>query len=223
MIKACMFDLDGTLCNTLASIASFANAALKAYGLKEHDVQKYRMMVGNGRDKLIERMIIASTGEMNDDLFDKVGTLYDRLYGENPLNLVAPYDGIPKMLKTLKANGIKTAVISNKPDDMTRLVVAGILGNENFDLVRGSLPEFPKKPDPTSPLDILDRLGVSPDECLYIGDSGVDMQTGKNANMTTVGCAWGFRGSEELKENGADYIVNSAEEILAVLEEKNKN
>lgn len=221
MIKACMFDLDGTLCNTLASIASFANAALKAYGLKEHDVQKYRMMVGNGRDKLIERMIVASNGTMDANLFDKVGTLYDKLYGENPLNLVVPYDGVPEMLKDFKDKGIKTAVISNKPDDMTRLVVKGILGNENFDIIRGSLPEFPKKPDPTSPLDILDKLGVNPEECLYVGDSGVDMQTAKNAGMTSVGCAWGFRGAEELKANGADYIINSADEILDILDEKN--
>lgn len=221
MIKACMFDLDGTLCNTLASIASFANAALKAYGLKEHDVQKYRMMVGNGRDKLIERMIVASNGTMDANLFDKVGTLYDKLYGENPLNLVVPYDGVPEMLKGLKDKGIKTAVISNKPDDMTRLVVKGILGNENFDIIRGSLPEFPKKPDPTSPLDILDKLGVNPEECLYVGDSGVDMQTAKNAGMTSVGCAWGFRGAEELKANGADYIINSADKILGILSEKN--
>ncbi len=221
MIKACMFDLDGTLCNTLASIASFANAALKAYGLKEHDVQKYRMMVGNGRDKLIERMIVASNGTMDADLFDKVGTLYDKLYGENPLNLVVPYDGVPEMLKGLKDKGIKTAVISNKPDNMTRLVVKGILGNENFDIIRGSLPEFPKKPDPTSPLDILAKLGVKPEECLYVGDSGVDMQTAKNAGMTSVGCAWGFRGAEELKANGADYIINSADEILGILDKKN--
>lgn len=217
MVKACMFDLDGTLCNTLNSIADFANTALRTYGLKEHSPEEYRYFVGNGRDKLIERMIIASTGSFSQDLFDKVGTKYDRLYGENPLNLVIPYDGIPKMLSWLREHNIKTAVISNKPDDMTRLVVAGILGNDKFDIVRGSLPEFPKKPDPTSPLDILSKLNVKPEECLYIGDSGVDMQTGTNANMKTIGCSWGFRGAEELKENGATYIVDSASEIIDIV------
>ncbi|MDO4459373.1 MAG: HAD family hydrolase [Clostridia bacterium] len=218
MIKACLFDLDGTLCNTLTSIAYFGNTALNEYGLPSCDIEDYRIMVGNGRDKLIERMLNKSAGECTEEMFDKVGTLYDTLYAEKPLHLVEPYEGVPELLAYLKENCIKAAVLSNKPDDMTKLVVKGILGDDNFEIVQGSLPQFPKKPDPTAPLDILKRLGVSPDEALYIGDSGVDIKTGRNSGMKSVGCSWGFRGPAELRENNADYIVNTCDEIIKIIQ-----
>lgn len=215
MYTACMFDLDGTLANTLDSIAWFGNTALERCGLKPLPVNDYRLMVGNGADLLIERMIRKSAGKMN--LFAKVRSAYDALYESNPLYLVAEYDGITSLLLKLKDKGIKTAVLSNKPDDMTRLVVKGLFGDGLFDAVRGQLTGYPKKPDPAVPLMLLDAMGATPGQCLYIGDSGVDMETGRNAGMDTAGAAWGFRGEEELRAGGAKYIVHTAEDLEKIL------
>ena len=214
--EACMFDLDGTLCNTLDSIAYFANSALIFYGYPPIDTDEYKMMIGNGADMLIRRMLNKVAGEYSEETVKAVRKKYDELYESEPLKLVEPYKGIPELLEKLNELGIKITVLSNKPDDMTKAVVKGILG-ENFTYVQGQKKEFEKKPSPHAPLFIADKIGVKPENFLYIGDSGVDMKTAKNSGMTACGVSWGFRSVEELKENGADFIAHTAEDILNLI------
>lgn len=217
MFKGCMFDCDGTIADTLDSIAYFGNKALEHFGYKAAPVKAYRHFVGNGADRLIKRMLAYSAGEFSDELFTEVRKYYDKLYESDPMYLVRAYPGIPELIKKLHSLGIKVAVISNKPDDMTNAVVSSLLGKENFDIIRGQLEGIPKKPDPAAPLDILAQLALNPDECLYIGDSGVDMETGRNAGMITVGVTWGFREIEELTEHGAIHIAHSSQELEKII------
>jgi len=134
----------------------------------------------------------------------------------DPTKLVVPYPGIPELLRTIRADGVKTAILSNKPDNMTCFIAAALFPGL-FDIVHGQRAAFPKKPDPTAVLLLCEELGVTPAECLYVGDSGVDMQTGKNAGIVTAGVTWGFRGAEELQANGADFLAHTAEDLLSLI------
>ena len=162
-------------------------------------------------------MLACSAGEVSEDTVRKVRETYDRLYAEDPLKLVKPYPGIPALLRLLHSHQIKLAVLSNKPDDMTCRVVEGLFGTGLFSHVQGQKEGVPKKPDPTAPRFILETLGAAPEKCLYIGDSGVDMETGKNASMTTVGATWGFRSREELLAHGACHLADSPEQIAQLV------
>lgn len=216
MIKAVIFDMDGTVADTLTSIAGFGNAALTTHGFPALDKELYRQLVGNGADVLIRRML-ASTGMPHDEsTVSAVRSTYDALYEANPTKLVTPYPGIIDMLKDIRTAGIKTAILSNKPDNMT-CYIAEALFPDLFDIVHGQREGIPKKPDPTSARMLCEELGVTPADCLYVGDSGVDMQTGHNAGIVSVGVTWGFRGKDELKENGADHLADTAEELRSII------
>lgn len=215
MFKACIFDLDGTLANTLESIAYFANTALGRVGLAPIDAEKYRIFVGNGRDKLIHR-VLEYRGADTEENFKIVGECYDKLYEQDPGYLVTYYEGTKELIRELADRGIKLAILSNKPDDMTKAVAKGLYGDV-FEIVQGQLPDVPKKPDPTAVNDLMQRMAVSPTETLYIGDSGVDMETGRNASLITAGVTWGFRGEEELVNCGAVHIVHNATELKDVI------
>lgn len=217
MIKAVIFDMDGTVADTLRSIAGFGNSALKAHGFDEIDTELYRQLVGNGRDLLIRRML-ATVGHPDDEAaYEAVGKTYDELYEADPTKLVEPYPGITELLHELRRRGIKTAVLSNKPDNMT-CFVADSLFNGLFDIVHGQREGIPTKPEPSAVIMLCEELSVSPAECLYVGDSGVDMQTGANAGIPSVGVTWGFRGAAELQANGADHLIDSAAELLDILD-----
>ena len=213
MIKACLFDLDGTLLNTLTTISHFGNYALSQHGIAPIDCEDYKMLVGNGAKKLVERML-KKQGAYTEDMYASVYKCYMESYDANPTHLTEPYDGIIDMLTALKERGIKVGVISNKPDYAAKSVCAKKIASHLTDAVQGQIEGVPIKPDISGPMQVLDRLGVSPSETMYIGDSGVDMQTGKNLGSFTVGVAWGFRSVEELKENGADAVIYSAKELL---------
>lgn len=213
MIKACLFDLDGTLLNTITTITHFCNYALGEYGISPIECEECKLFVGNGAKKLVERML-KSKNAYSKEMFDKVYRCYMDAYDANPTHLTEPYEGIVDMLKALKERGIKVGVISNKPDYAAKSVCRQKLPTELIDDVQGQIEGIPIKPDITGPMQVLDRLGVLPEDAMYIGDSGVDMQTGKNLGSFTVGVAWGFRSVEELKENGADAVISSAKEIL---------
>lgn len=215
-IQAVLFDLDGTLANTLTSIASFGNEALAACGLPAIETDAYRYLVGNGRDTLVRRMLKTLGQPEDGDLFRRVCAVYDDAYAAEPLRLVTVYPHIGQLLDGLKKRGIPCAVLSNKPDDMTRAVVNGLFPRDTFAVVRGQLDGIPKKPAPDAVFSILDTLGVEPAHCLYVGDTKVDMQTGKNAGAVTAGVLWGFRDEDELRANGADYIVGDALELLKI-------
>lgn len=213
MIKACIFDLDGTLCDTLTTISYFANEALKHFGLKPIEVNEYKYMVGNGYKNLIKKML-NFLGVYSEELFEKVADYYYEIYDNNPLYLSAPYTGIMEMLAELKNKGIKTAILSNKPHNATLNVAKEIMSGIEFSHVQGNIEGVPLKPEPDALLNIIKTLGVAKDECLYIGDTSTDIQTGKNAGVKTVGVLWGFRTEKELADAGADVIVANPKEII---------
>lgn len=216
-----IFDLDGTLLNTLPTIAHYGNSALEKFGFAKICEERYKTLVGDGRDVLIHRML-AEHGADTAENFDRVGGVYDALYEADVMYLTRPYDGIPELLRDLKAAGVRLAVLSNKPDNVVNPIAKSVFGGV-FDLVRGKTPEFPTKPDPASALDICARLGCAPQHTTFVGDTSVDIKTGKNGGFYTVGVEWGFRGRDELTAAGADFIVRSAEDIFANLQNRNRD
>ncbi len=218
MYKACIFDLDGTLANTLKTLAYVGNTALEKCGFLPVSEEIYPSLIGNGADVLIQKLIKMSSGnEANECILKHVRRKYDKIYAANPLHLTSAYDGICDMLNELSSLKIKTAVLSNKPHDMTCEVVKGIFSNHKFDVVFGQREGVAKKPSPEAPLEIASLLNIAPEEFLFIGDSGVDMKTASAAGMTSVGVTWGFRSKEELMDNGASHLISSARELLSLL------
>lgn len=213
MIKAIIFDLDGTLTNTLPSVAAFGTIALKAAGFPEIPEEPYRYFLGNGRDKLIHRMLAYLDADTPEN-FKRVGERYDLEYAKNPTYLTKPYDGIMETLAALKKQGVKMAVLSNKPDDMTHEVVENFFPGM-FDLYFGMRKGIPGKPAPDAALMIVKEFGVSPAECLFVGDTSVDAETGKNAGIFVLGALWGFRGEKDLQQAGAR--IAHPREILSFL------
>lgn len=219
MIKAVIFDFDGTLSNTIFSIQYFANKTLEKYGLKTADTEQFKKFVGDGARILVKRLMKNAGADPDGELFEKVLKEYNESYDSDPLYLVRPYDGICEMLNALGNMGIKTAIISNKPNSTARKIAASIFGGFKFDAVYGQREGIPVKPDPTSVNMIMDELGVTPDECLYVGDTSTDMQTGKNAGIFKIGVLWGFRDRDDLKD--ADIITDNPNEIVETVRRKN--
>ncbi len=213
--RGIIFDLDGTLINTLDDLADSVNEALLESGYPTWPVDDYRLKVGRGFRNLMENSIPADKredGAVIDAVLKRFVAAYDRRY----MNKSCPYKGMEALLAALEAEYIQVAVNSNKRTDYTEKLIAKLFPRTPFVAVFGERQGVPKKPDPAGALEIADMMKLEPEEILYIGDSGTDMQTGKNAGMDTVGVAWGFRGSGELSANGAVYIVETAEEILSV-------
>ncbi len=219
MYKACIFDLDGTLANTLDSIAFFANEALEKCGYPPIGAQKYRYLVGNGANRLMHRMLDTVCGENNytEDDITKLRTVYDELYENDPTYIVTDYSGMHEAVSSLKQRGLRLAVLSNKPHNCTTAIVSALFEDGMFDLCYGQRPQVARKPAPQGALLIADELGVKPQECLYIGDTNTDMQTGAAAGMDTAGVLWGFRDRKELEENHAKYVVEHPEEIVKIV------
>ena len=206
-----IFDFDGTLVNSLPSITYFANNALNKFGLPSIPEERYKTLVGNGAKNLVKKMLLEVGAE--EDLFEKVYTEYYTTYDENPSHLTVPYEGIVEMLTELKKRGFKTAVVSNKPHNTTKQICESLFG-DLIDICRGQVEGCPIKPDPTAVFEVIKELGVNKEDCVYIGDTNTDMQTGKNAGLYTVGVLWGFRGYDELKSENPDMIISSPKELL---------
>lgn len=211
MIKAAIFDLDGTLADTLASIAHFANKALKTNGLPDIPIERYRQLVGDGAKTLVKRML--SEVGAPDSVIEQVYPLYVKSYDEDFLYKTKPYEGIIELLKTLYEKGIKIGIVSNKPD-LTTVKIADNLFSPYISACVGQREGIAKKPDPKAVLAMLDDFAVKKSECIYIGDTKTDMNTGKNAGIFTIGVLWGFRDYNELIKSGADLIVASPHEIF---------
>ena len=216
MIKAVLFDLDGTLSDTIHTIAYYGNLALSTHGFPEIPTETYKKLVGNGRDLLIHRMLEYHNADTEEN-YIKVGKKYDDEYENDVMYLTKPYDGTPELLKDLKKDGIKCAVLSNKPHNVTGPVVELLFGKGTLDLCAGAKQGIPIKPAPDGALEIAKELGLSPEECIFVGDTYVDITTGKNAKMKTIGVLWGFRDEEELKNAGADFIVSHPSEIYDII------
>lgn len=213
MTKLCIFDLDGTVLDTVETIAYYGNYALEKNGIAPIPVEQYKTLVGNGAKNLIQKMLQVR-GCLTEERFQSVFSVYDAAYNANTAYKTKMYDGIFETLEAIKAAGIRVAILSNKPHFATCGVVKALFGEDYFDLVLGQREGYPLKPDPTVVLQIMSDFGVSPEECLYMGDTGTDMKTGKNAGIFTIGVLWGFRGIEELLASGADATVAAPQALL---------
>ena len=219
MLKLCIFDMDGTLVDTISSIAYFANRALNMYGLTAIEENYYKIMVGNGARVLCERMIERTQG--NSEQLEKVFKEYNESYDADFLYLTKAYDGTIPMLKELKDMGVKTAILSNKPD-VTAVKVSNALFEKGLiDVCHGARDGIALKPNPEGVFALLKEFGAEKDECLYIGDTATDIKTAKNAGLTSIGVLWGFRDKAELESAGADYIVSHPSEIIPIAQKFN--
>ena len=212
MKKLCIFDLDGTLLDTLPTISYYCNLTLREFGLPEIPRERYKYLAGNGAKVLLERMI-DEVGADREEYFDKMFKFYNKEYDKNVSYLTKAFDGVPELLAGLKEMGISTAVLSNKPDFAAVNVVKLFLG-DLIDIAHGGRDSIALKPAPDGVFKIFEEASVSADECIYVGDTGTDMKTGKNSGIFSVGVLWGFRKEDELLENGADMIVSHPLEIL---------
>ena len=214
MPSAIIFDLDGTLADTIADLAFAVNTALAGRNLPTHDIPEVKLMVGNGFRNLVR--LALPEARRTEAYIEELRAEASAIYEVHTLDNTRPYPGIPELLAELGRRDISRAVLSNKPDTLTHRVIEGLFPGAGFAVVRGERPEFPRKPDPASALDIANRLGFPARDVCYLGDSDVDMVTARNAGMFSVGAAWGFRGAAELKAAGAGLVIDAPRDILAL-------
>ena len=214
MKHAVIFDLDGTLLNTLGDLRAATNHALEVRGLPPHSMEEIRQFIGNGIRLLICRAMPEGTPEAE---IDAALDDFKAYYAAHIHDRTVPYDGIPQLLTALRKRGIKVAVLSNKIDSASQQLIEYFFPGKT-DVVFGEHVGVPRKPDPTSCRMVMQQLGVQPEQVLYVGDSGTDMQTAKNAGLYAVGVTWGFRSKEVLFKYGADVLVHRPEQILQILD-----
>ncbi|HJC88518.1 MAG TPA: HAD family hydrolase [Candidatus Eisenbergiella intestinigallinarum] len=216
MKKAVIFDLDGTLADTIASITYCGNLALSRFGLPSFGEEDYKHFVGDGAAMLIRRALLAA-GDERLEHFDEVYETYLEIFAKDCMYQVKPYEGICALLEELKRLSVRIAVLSNKPDRDSLRVVEALFGKGYFDFVQGQREDIPRKPDPAGVYRIMEAFVLPAGDFLYVGDSGVDMKTGRAAGIFTVGVLWGFRDRKELVENGADAVISKPLELLSHL------
>jgi phosphoglycolate phosphatase len=213
---AVIFDLDGTLLDTLADIAESANRVLAHRGCPAHPVDAYRQFVGEGVRRLFERALPADRRQP--EVVDECVAGFRQAYARNWNFQTKAYDGVVELLDALSARDVMMAVLSNKPDRFTRRCVDEYLSRWRFEVVLGQREGVPRKPDPAGALEIASRLDVPTDRCIYLGDSATDMRTARTAGMRAVGAAWGFRSVEELESGGAEVIIQRPMDFLAIVD-----
>ncbi|MFO7730989.1 MAG: HAD family hydrolase [Spirochaetia bacterium] len=216
--KAVFFDLDGTLLYTLPDIAGAANRALAVKGFPEHPVEAYKSKVGWGLDETLRRALpeelqnTASTASMVEELTVELLREYRCL----PYQYTTPYAGIPELLEDLRQRSIRLAILSNKEHLLTKTITAELLPQVEFEVVQGASDKIPPKPDPQGVQLLLRTVDVLPEEVLYVGDSGIDMDTAVSSGLFPVGVSWGYRPVAELQERGARMVLNAPEELLSL-------
>ncbi len=216
MKKLVLFDLDGTLIDSIEDLADSGNYALKQCGLPLHTVEEYKYIVGDGVDTKILRCLPPEDRE-NRELFQRVKSIYLPYYAAHSQDKTRPYPGVEALLMQCNKKGVLIAVVSNKPHAIAKEVVHHYFPQISFAAVVGQKDDVPKKPDPTGVKLVLSQTGVSPSDALYVGDTCVDIQTAKNSGLSSCGVLWGFRTKQELEENGADFIVSDPQALSKII------
>lgn len=214
-MKLAIFDLDGTLLDTIADLAAATNFALAHYGLPTHKEEEYKFFVGDGINKMFERAL--PEDKRNEEYITKLRSQFVPYYDVHNSDLSRPYPGMVELLKELQRNNIAIGVASNKYQEAAVKLVLQFFPGIDFALILGQREGVPSKPDPTIAYEIIEHTGIAKEDTVYIGDSCVDMQTGKNAGVTTVGVSWGFRPKAELESYNPDFIADNADELRKYL------
>lgn len=214
MFHTVIFDLDGTILDTIADLAGAGNWVCRSNGWPEYSLEEFKAMVGHGIPNLVAKF---SPPEFRSPLL-VVNTLakFNKYYSEHNMDETAPYPGIPELLGRLKAAGIQMAVYSNKADEFSQVIVEHYFPGV-FQLVRGKVEGMPVKPDPAGVHSVMEALGADPARTLFVGDSSVDIRTGHNAGTQTCGVTWGFRPRASLEEAGAEHLADTVEELEQVI------
>ena len=212
IVKGVLFDLDGTLLNTLDDLADSMNTSLKRLGFPQHPVAAYKYLVGDGIVNLVSRAL--PDQHRDEGAINRIASVEREEYARNWSNKTRPYEGIPDLLNALQNLGIALCILSNKPDDFTQIIVKKFLSKWRFAAVRGASEAAPIKPDPSNAIQIALTVGFIPAEFLYVGDSGTDMQTATAAGMYPVGALWGFRSKDELVSAGAKALLEQPIDLL---------
>ena len=215
-IKAAIFDLDGTLADTIEAIRAAINLTMQQYGYPPHTYEEIREYIGNGAKNLVLRSMPADAAG-DTEQHARVFLTYQDNYDRGHLATDRCYDGMPELIASLSAKGVKLAVLSNKQDRHVQGLIAQLFPAGEFSVVMGQMDHLPKKPDPTVPLMIAEQLGVEPSACAFIGDSEVDMRTAKNAGMPAIGVSWGYRDRELLIAEHPDALAATPDELSQIL------
>ena len=215
--QAVLFDVDGTLLDTLEDLADSMNGVLQTEGFPVHPVEAYKHFVGEGMANLVRRTL-PENRRADEAVVSRCFASMVETYGRKWRDKTRPYEGIPELLDALQRLGIRMAVLSNKPDGFTRLTVSHFLPGWSFDVVRGESPPIPRKPDPASALEIAKTLEIRPERFVYLGDTGTDMETACRAGMYAVGVLWGFRTAKELLEAGARALIEKPGDLMRLFE-----
>mgnify|MGYP000953936282 FL=1 len=213
MFRLVIFDLDGTLLNTIGDLAAAGNHTLAEMGFPQHEEDKYRHFVGNGIPKLIERMLPAGHDKATEE---RAFAMFNEYYSRHKCDHTKPYPGMPELIRDIKAQGVVCGANSNKADEFSQVIVAHYFPGI-FEVIRGNLPGTPVKPDPGVARGILEKLNARPEETLMVGDSDVDIRTGHNAGLKACGVTWGLRSRENLVNAGADFLADTPAELEKLL------
>ena len=214
--KTIIFDLDGTLIDSLEDIANCMNYVLKELNLPIHKIDDYKYFVGGGISILVDNALKGYNQEIKEEVTKRFKIVYDqKLHSKTK-----PYDGIYELLDELSKLDCNLAILSNKPHEFTIQYANSLFKKYNFKEVHGQKNNIPKKPDPTAAIDIAKSLNIPCEEIYFVGDTMVDMQTAKNANMIAVGVLWGFRDEKELKENGANFLIKHPLDLLQIIDKE---
>ncbi len=211
--KIVIFDLDGTLINSLPDISAAGNKMLQKYGKASHTVEEYKYFVGNGSKRLVERILPDFSKEKQAEALD----IYKEFYQNNLVVNTTAYPGISETLKTLKEHGIRIAVCTNKHFSAVNEILSKVFPDIEFDAVAGERPGIPKKPDPTNVNNILQEMGIDKSEAVYVGDSDVDMETGCRAGVMTVGVLWGYRPLDNMVQGGGRIFIHTPSALLDII------
>lgn len=217
MFKLAIFDLDGTLVDSILDLADAVNVSLTEMGYPVHNIDSYRYFVGEGVIKLCERALPENA--RNDVKIKELYNKFSDYYGKHYLNKTKPYDGINGVVDYLRSHNVKTAVASNKPHEFTVKIVNSLFKKGSFDLIKGNIDISKRKPSPYILEVIMGELRITKDETVMIGDSGTDILTAKNAGIESIGCLWGFRTRNELEAAGAGFIAEKPDEIIKFIME----